>query len=161
MKNIKVLLAIVAAGFAGFAHAGIEQGDVEIGISLTVSEPDEGEGNTFIIGSYGYNVTQNLQILGAGFIGESGGTEFGNIGAGVDYLFGNADSNVVPFVGGSYQLSIGDFDETDFFDIHAGLKQFIGERASIDYQIQRLEATDSDFSDFGQTNLTIGINFYF
>lgn len=161
MKKINVLLALAAAAFSGFAQAGIEKGDVEIGISLTVSEPDEGDGNTFIIGSYGYHITQNLQILGAGFIGESGGSEFGNIGAGVDYLFGGADSDVVPFVGGSYQLSVGDFDSTDFIDIHAGLKQFIGERASIDYQIQRLEATDSDFSDFGQTNLTIGINFYF
>lgn len=161
MKNIKVLLAIVAAGFTGFAHAGIEQGDVEIGISLNVSEPDEGDGTTFIIGSYGYAVTQNLQILGAGFIGEAGGSEFGNIGAGVDYLFGNADSDVVPFVGASYQLSVGDFDSTDFLDVHAGLKQFISERASIDYQIQRLEAVDSDFSDFGSINLTIGINFYF
>ena len=162
MKNIKVLLAIVAAGFAGVAHAGIEQGDTEIGVSLNISEPEgDIDGTTFVIGSYGYAITNNVQLLGAGFIFETGGELFGNVGFGADYLFGDADSTVVPFVGGSYQLNVGDNDSTDFIDLHAGLKQFISERASIDYQIQILEATDSEVEDAGMTTLTIGINFYF
>ncbi|MGJ8669164.1 MAG: hypothetical protein ACSHXK_06720 [Oceanococcus sp.] len=151
-----LLLAVVP-----MSHAAIERGDIELGVNLSVNSPDASgaDDSLYVSANFGINVLSQLQVKVAGLVIESGGTTIGSVGAGADYQL-NFGQAAVPFAGLSYQANVGDIDLTDFIDLHIGLKQFVGERMSIQYQLQKLEPVDDEF-DIGSTIFSIGLNVYF
>jgi hypothetical protein len=151
------------------AQAGVGQGDVEIGASVSLTsqetEVDTGFGTTTtktdsgtVSLSGGYFYTDMVEFKLALNLSVSDITT-GSINPGVDFLFAG-ESDLVPFVGASYGLAVGDFTETDFLEFHGGFKYFFRENASFEVKLARSEAMDSDV-EAGRTDLNAGINFYF
>lgn len=150
------------------AQAGVGQGDVEIGasISLTSQEtevdgaaPTKSDSGTVSV-SGGYFYTDMIEFKLALNMIVATGITAGTINPGADFLFGSKGSNVVPFAGASYGLAVGDLTDTDFLEFHGGFKYFFRERASIEVKLARFEPMDSAF-DVGHTDLTAGFNIYF
>jgi hypothetical protein len=149
------------------AQADVGQGDIEAGISVSLNstevEPETGPSTKTDYGlisvSGGYFYSDMIQFrLGLSMIVSD--TTSGSINPGVDFLFSQADSPMVPFVGASYGLAVGDITDTDFLDVHGGIKYFFKERASIEFKLAHYQALDSNV-DGSHTDLTAGINIYF
>lgn len=160
---------------APLAQAGVGQGDMEAGISVSVSNtettPDVGRTTKsdtgFIGGSFGYFFTDIFQakvavsaIISSG--GGGGKTTFGIFSPGIDAVF-LGTKKVAPFVGASYGLSFGDKlgpVDSDFYEGHAGVKFFIKERASLEAKLTKYEPTDSAARN-GRLEFSVGLNIYF
>jgi hypothetical protein len=150
------------------AQAGVGQGDFEAGVSVSLNstevEPDAGPSTKTDSGtinlSGGYFYSDMIQFKLALLMTVTTDFTFGSINPGADFLFSQGDSPMVPFVGASYGLAVGDITDTDFLDVHGGIKYFFKERASLELKLARFEAIDSDFKA-SHTDLTAGINIYF
>ena len=156
MKRL-LTLTLMIAGLAGYtSHAQLSEGSFELGGSLQLSSPDEGDETLFVIADTGYFVTDAVQVKLRGFLGTSGGEDFGSIGPGVTYHFTSSDENLVPFVGASYQVEVGDAGQGDSYELNGGTKAFLSERTSFNVTGSYLD------TDFGSTvALTLGISYYF
>jgi hypothetical protein len=152
------------------AQAGVGQGDVEIGASISLTsqerELDTGfgtsttksdSGNVSLSGGYFY--TDMIEFKLALNMSVSTDVTTGSINPGADFLFAGG-SDLVPFAGASYGLAVGDITDTDFLEFHGGFKYFFRERASFEVKLARFEAMDSDV-EAGHTDLSAGLNFYF
>jgi hypothetical protein len=150
------------------AQAGVGQGDIEVGVSVSLvyTEIEFEDGSTesqdagVISASGGYFFNDMIEFKGALALVVTPDVTTGSINPGVDFLFSTKDSTVVPFAGASYGLAVGDFDQSDFFEVHGGIKYFFRERASVEVRLSRSEPVDSDF-DVGHTDLFAGINVYY
>ncbi|MGH8481447.1 MAG: hypothetical protein ACRES8_03195 [Nevskiaceae bacterium] len=150
------------------AQAGVGEGDIEVGVSISLvyTEVEFEDGSTtdqdsgIISASGGYFLNDMIELKGALTLVVTSDVTAGSINPGVDFLFQGQGSTVVPFAGGSYGLAVGDFDDTDFFEVHGGIKYFFRERASVEVKLSRSEPVDSDF-DVGHTDLFAGINVYY
>jgi hypothetical protein len=149
------------------AQADVGQGDIEAGISVSLNstevEPEVGPSTKTDYGlislSGGYFYSDMIQFkLALNMIVSD--TTSGSINPGVDFLFSQAGSPMVPFVGASYGLAVGDVTDTDFLDLHGGIKYFFKERASVEFKLAHYLALDSNV-DGSHTDLTAGINIYF
>jgi hypothetical protein len=150
------------------AQAGVGQGDIEAGVSISLNstevEPETGPSTKTDYGlislSGGYFYSDMIQFkLGLNMSVSTDSTS-GSINPGVDFLFSQADSPMVPFAGASYGLAVGDITDTDFLDLHGGIKYFFKERASVEFKLAHYLALDSNV-DGSHTDLTAGINIYF
>ena len=150
------------------AQAGVGQGDIEAGVSVSLNstevEPEAGPSTKTDYGlvslSGGYFYSDMIQFkLALNMIVTSDAT-FGSINPGADFLFSQGDSPMVPFVGASYGLAVGDLTETDYLEAHGGIKYFFKERASVEFKLARHQAMDSDV-EASHTDVTAGINIYF
>jgi len=161
---VSAALLLAAPG----AYAGVGQGDIEVGVSVSLvyTEIEFEDGTTtdqdsgVISASGGYFFNDMIEFKGALTLVVSSDVTTGSINPGVDFLFPTKGSTVVPFAGGSYGLAVGDFDDTDFLEVHGGIKYFFRERASVEVKLGRSEPVDSDF-DVGHTDLFAGINVYY
>lgn len=150
------------------AQAGVGQGDIEVGVSVSLAYTEiefEGGGTQdqdsgSLSASGGYFFSDMIEFKGALTYVLSGDTAGGSINPGVDFFFPTTDSKVVPFAGASYGLALGDFDQSDFLEVHGGVKYFFRERTSVEARLSRSEPVDSDF-DVGHTDLFAGINVYY
>jgi len=156
MKRI-LTLTLLIAGLTGFTtHAQLSAGSYELGGSLQISSPEEGDETVFIIADTGYFVTDAVQLKLRGFLGTTGGTDFGSVGPGVTYHFLNDDESTVPFVGASYQFDMSDAGSDDSFELNGGVKAFLSERTSANVTASYID------QDAGSTiALTLGISYYF
>jgi hypothetical protein len=136
----------------------LPKGAQELSFSEQLSMPDEGDDNLFLFGSYGFSYTDNIQAKLGLTLFESGGTRFGTINPGADYIF-NTRSEWIPYAGGSYGLSFGDFD-SDFLEVHGGAKKFLGESLSVFGELRRSQAIDTKPFDSSQFVLLVGVNIY-
>jgi hypothetical protein len=136
----------------------LPKGAQELSFSAQLSMPDEGDDNLFLFGSYGFSYTDNIQAKLGLTLFESGGTRFGTINPGADYIF-NTRSEWIPYAGGSYGLSFGDFD-SDFLEVHGGAKKFLGESLSVFGELRRSQAIDTKPFDSSQFVLLVGVNIY-
>lgn len=168
MNRVWIAASAVLLLAAPGAQAGVGQGDVEVGasISLTSQEievdgaaPTKSDTGTVSV-SGGYFYTDMIEFKLALNMIVATDITAGTINPGADFLFGSKDSNVVPFAGASYGLAVGDLTDTDFLEFHGGFKYFFRERASIEVKLARFEPMDSAF-DVGHTDLTAGFNIYF
>jgi hypothetical protein len=150
------------------AQAGVGQGDIEAGVSISLTsteiEPETGPSTKSDSGtvnlSGGYFFSDMIQFkLGLNMTVTTDAT-FGSINPGADFLFSQGDSPMVPYVGASYGLAVGDLTETDFLEFHGGIKYFFRENASFELELSRSEPMDSDV-DAGHTDLSVGVNVYF
>jgi len=165
---VSAILLLAAPG----AYAGVGQGDIEVGASISLTsqeqETDDGFGGTTttktdygsVSANGGYFFTDMIEFKLALFMLVSTDITTGSINPGADFLFAPKGTTLVPFAGASYGLAVGDLDDTDFLEFHGGLKYFIRERTSLEAKLARFEAIDSDF-DVGHTDLTVGFNVYF
>ena len=168
MKKTVIASSIVAvlAMQTGVANAQsssrvdsfLPKGAQELSFSAQLSMPDEGDDNLFLFGSYGFSYTDNIQAKLGLTLFESGGTRFGTINPGADYIF-NTRSEWIPYAGGSYGLSFGDFD-SDFLEVHGGAKKFLGESLSVFGELRRSQAIDTKPFDSSQFVLLVGVNIY-
>ena len=150
------------------AHAGVGQGDIEAGvsISLTSTETDPEAGPTTksdsgtVNLSGGYFYSDMIQFKLGLSMTVTSDANYGSINPGADFLFSQGDSPLVPYAGASYGLAVGDLTETDFLEFHGGIKYFFRENASFEVELSRSEPLDSDV-EAGHTDLTAGINVYF
>lgn len=150
---------VVNAQSSSRVDSFLPKGAQELSFSAQLSMPDEGEDNLFLFGSYGFSYTDNIQAKLGLTLFESDGARFGTINPGADYLF-DTRSEWIPYVGGSYGLSFGDFD-SDFLEVHGGAKRFLGETLSVFGELRRSQAVDTEPFDNSQTVLLVGINVYF
>ena len=142
------------------AFAEITEGDKEIAASFSITSPDEGDNSVTFVGSYGVMMTDKFQAEGALFYSESSGNSFGQLTLGAEF-YPSPRAELMPYLGGGYSASIGDFDDTDFINLRAGVKTFVSENTTVFAELSRLEAIDSDFSDFGQNQLLVGFSVFF
>lgn len=150
------------------AQAGVGQGDIEAGVSVSLNSTEvevdgapttKSDSGTISL-SGGYFFTDMVQFKVALNMTVTTDITTGTLSPGADFLFAQGDSPMVPFAGASYGLAIGDLDETDFLEFHGGVKYFIRERTSVEFRLARFEPMDSAF-DYGHTDLTVGVNVYF
>jgi hypothetical protein len=168
MKRAWIAASAALLLAAPAAYAGVGQGDIEAGISISLNstevETDGAPAQKFDSGlvsvSGGYFYTDMIQFKVALNMNVTSDDTSGSLNPGADFLFTQAGSDMVPFAGASYGLAIGDTTDTDFLEFHGGLKYFFRERTSVEFKLARFEPMDSDF-DFGHTDLTVGLNVYF
>ena len=150
------------------AYAGVSQGDIEAGISVSLNKqeietdgaPTQKTDFGLINVSGGYFYTDMIQFkLALNMIVTSDATT-GSINPGADFLFSQGGSDLVPFAGASYGLAVGDLTETDFLELHGGVKYFFRENTSVEFKLARHEPMDRDV-DAGHTDLSVGVNVYF
>lgn len=140
------------------SNVGIGTGDMEVSVFGLYVSPDDADAISIIGAAGGYYFTDNVVGKVSLYIAESGGVRVGELGLGGDYLFNTfkpqgINTPLVPYVGGAYLIGIGEGENLP--EIHGGLKQFIGERVSINYELQRW------FGDLKSTNLLAQLSFYF
>ena len=163
---IAVSAAMLLASPGAWAAGGVGEGDFEAGLSVSLASTEmEFAGTTvdsdvgLIEVSGGKFFTDQLEAkVGLSSVATTD-TTTGTLKLGADYLFtGPSATEIVPFVGGAFGLGMFD-TETDYLDIHGGIKYFFRERTSIEAKLSFLSPTDSAYDS--ATDLTVGINIYF
>lgn len=171
MKKIVVAAAmsLIAGGYGSAAYAGVKDGQIEASVFGQFSNPDEGDGNSFF--GAGLGISVGPFILKADISGfESEGNLTGGLGLGGDFLLGTAESTLVPFVGASYEMGIGDDTEAadgsgsepppDFYNVRGGIKTFLSERVALELQIRRHVAVKKEFDTLDSTDMVLALNVY-
>lgn len=163
MMKIKLFHILVAICLVStMAYAGIEGGEKEIGGAFSIMKPKEGDAVWLLLGTAGYYFNPNFRLSGLAIVTGSGGDDgdtTGIIGVTGDYLF-NDGQDMIPYVGAGLSKAVGDDAGSDaLVDIHAGLKQFVSENTSINYEAKYSAITD----DLGEGTIsgTIGFSIYF
>lgn len=167
MKTVWMAASAALLLAAPVAQAGVGQGDIEAGVSISLTSTEtEAAGTTtksdsgLISVSGGYFYSDMIEFKLALIMSVTTDTTTGSINPGADFLFAQPGQPMVPFAGASYGLAVGDITDTDFLEVHGGIKYFFRERASVEARLARFEPTDSAV-DAGHTDLTVGVNFYF
>lgn len=147
LRKLITPLALIIFGLISFsAQAGIEKGDKTISIFGSVTSPDQGDDFTMLSLAGGMFVTETLEAQGVALILDGSGFNVSSYGANANLYFPSQNPDVVPFVGAGLTvtfLDIPPIDETEVgFNLQAGIKQFINESVSINYQIQLIDAGD-------------------
>jgi hypothetical protein len=158
--KFKILSALIAVFvITTTAYAGIEGGEKEIGGAFVVVKPKDGDATFMALGNLGYYLSANLKLGIVVQLNSDGDDTTGLVGGALDYLF-NTGNEFIPYVGAGVFTMVGDDVDSDaLIDVHAGLKQFIGEQSSINYELRYLAMTDepSDGAILG----IIGFSVYF
>jgi hypothetical protein len=121
----------------------ISEGQAEVGGLLAWFKSDVYDAG-FLSANGGYMYTDQLELR-VSWIALLGDVSGGFISPGADWYFTNLDLPVIPYAGAAYALAYGDADDLSSIDLHVGVKQFLTERLALDYRLQYLEPTDSDF----------------
>lgn len=161
---IAVSAVALLASPGAYAASGVGEGDFEAGVSVTMVtvaiESDSGDFDAdagIVQLSGGKFFTDQLEAKAALSAILSPDDTLGTLLLGADYLF-NSGSNVVPFAGAAFGLGVFD-TETDYLDVHGGVKYFFRERVSLEGKLSFLSPTDSAYDS--AIDLFAGLNFYF
>ena len=157
-------LALLAS--PGAYAAGVGEGDFEAGLSVSlvrssieVDGTDYGDSDVGIISvSGGMFFTDQIEAKAALSAIATEDATFGTLNLGADYLFNSGGGEVVPFVGGAFGLGMFD-TETEYLDVHGGVKYFFRERTSVEARLSFQSPTDSAYD--AVTDLFVGLNVYF
>ena len=173
----KTLLATTLVSMAtlpGLAQAATSAGNGSLGGQVSLTNSDSGEVETdsytaIASASYfftdgleaGMRVTYNETETDGPGNQSSGGDAFVLLSPSVQYNF-LTDSDIVPFIGASYDYSgAGDFDDTDFYSIYGGSRFFLAENTALRLEYRYQEAVDDDDFDGEITTFTIGVEWFF
>jgi len=133
------------------ANAGIEQDDKSVSIFGSLTSADDADTLT-VSASGGYFFTDTLELQGTVLLisSSSGGSDVTVSGYGANanlYLPGN-NQDIIPYIGGGAVLILTDFDGTTDsaigFNGQMGIKQFLTEEVSLNYQAQYTTSSDYD-----------------
>ena len=160
-KALAALPLILMASTA--THAGIEEGDKTLSLFGSFTFDDFSDTLT-VQASAGFFISDTVEIQGVALL-VSTEDDFGNssstsgYGANVNlYLPGN-NPDFIPYVGGGASLVLTDFNGTTDSSLglnaQAGIKQFISETVSVNYQAQVLSS-----SDYDATILSVGFSIF-
>jgi len=160
MSSAKILtvgllcvLVLVVQGFAA-----TEAGDMEVGGQISLTIPDEGDESLMAMGNVGLFLTDIWQLSSRVIFVKFGDNEYGYVLGGLDYYF-PGDTEYLPYVGGGIGISIMQ-DETDLgLDGHAGVKQFVLENVSVNYELSY--TTRAEDIGAGDIVLSVGLSTYF
>ena len=158
MKKLIISTVVGICLLASVSYGGIEGGEKEIGGAFTVMKPSEGDTVWMLFGTLGYYMTPQVRLAALGVI--TGGEETtGIVGGTVDYLL-NQGADVIPYVGAGLLTAVGDdSDSGALLDVHGGIKQFLSEKTSLNYEVKYYTSTDDTSS--GVLMGTIGFSVYF
>jgi hypothetical protein len=168
--------------------AGIGKGDFEAGVSISISKGERntdvevctGFGCTTtessvdteygsVNASFGYFILDSLELKASVSQTVTADMSNGVFGPGADFVWLSKTGDVAPFAGAAYGLAYGDLPtdpttgeevDSDFLDVHGGIKFFFRERAAFEVKLTRFQPLDSD-AETGRTELAAGINIYF
>lgn len=145
-RIITPLFIILISTLSFATHAGIEKGDKTISIFGSLTSPDGAEDFLFISAAGGLFLTDVLEAQAVVFIFDGDGFTVSSYGANANLYFPAKNPDIVPYVGGGLTLTFLDIppiDETELgFNLQAGVKQFISETVTINYQFQFVDAGD-------------------
>lgn len=156
--------ALVLLASPGAYAAGVGKGDFEAGLSVSLTSTSveidgvaQGDSDAGVIEvSGGMFFTDQLEAKVALSAVVTADFTAGTLRPGVDYFF--TSGSVVPFAGAA--LGLGVFDsETDYIDVHGGVKYFFRERTSLEARLSFQNPTDSAYD--AVTDLFVGLNVYF
>lgn len=177
MSKSRVAAAVAAISLAGLIAApntvlaATKAGDSAVGGSATLSFSDavdsisiQAQGSHFFTDAFEAGIGlgwSEFDVDGAEGSSFGGGDSVILVDFRAQYNF-LTSGNTVPFVGAAYQYTgLGDFDDTDFYQLFAGLRQFVSENVAIRSEIRYSGAVDSDFDDADSTSLVIGLDWFF
>lgn len=159
MSCAKMLIVGVLCVLMSVAQglAATEAGDIEVGGQLSLTIPDEGYELWLARSNVGLFLTDQWQLSARVTLVESGDL-YGYILGGVDYYLAWY-TEFVPYVGGALGVGITE-DDTDLgLDGHVGLKEFLDENMSVNYEIGY--NTRADDIGAGDIVVTVGLSTYF
>ena len=164
----KRIYFIVLLLFSLPVNAGIEDGDFAVSVygSLSaVSVGTEDSDSLTLFASGGYFITESIELQGALLLSTaetSGGSTYDVTGYGLNanYYFAEINQNLVTYVGiGALYLATdldGEEDSSGAFTGQLGIKHFVDEKVSFNYQAQGVASLF-----FDATILSIGLSYYF
>lgn len=160
MPSSKIIaLLFTLSLFALPAHAGIEKGDKTVSIFGSLTSPSQGDDVLFLQAAGGLFLSDTLEGQGTVSLIDSGPFTISTYGGNANLYFPGRNPDFIPFVGGGLSISIidaGPIDETEVgFNAQAGIKQFVNEDISINYQLQYVDA-----GDFDATILSVGFSIF-
>lgn len=145
----------------------VGKGDFEVSVFANINSTD-GETFTMLGSSAGYFFTDQIQVQAgvSGFVATAYKSVIFLLGA--NYHFApwkpqGVNNVIIPYVGAGLALAVtevdtgfGTYAETNTDPaVRAGLKQFLGERISVNYELKYT------LSDPAATDLNMGLSFYF
>jgi opacity protein-like surface antigen len=171
MQNICKLILILSLGFAAAAplQAELEKGDWDLDFSASYTSLDaSGSDLDLITGSVsaGYFVTPMIEIDGGVTYLDAdidgGDLKTWLLEAGANFYF-NTSGTFHPYVGGGIFLADVDVgglgDEDDWgWRLRAGIKQFITDNVTIDYEVSYIDFDDLDLDGI---MVGAGLGFHF
>lgn len=158
LKKI-VLSATLGLFLIGSSNAMAEMdiGTNEIGFSASLIDYDDLPDEIWtIFGTFGQMIKPNIQAKGNLVWISAGGQDLMFLGAGADYLFPETNE-IIPYAGAILNLALMDAED-ETIELHAGVKQFVSERASVFAQYNIVNSL-GDFGDY--TEMRFGLNVYF
>ena len=160
MRKITTTLLITLLGLMSFsAQAGIEKGDKTISIFGALTSPDQGDDFLFLQAAGGLFLSDTLEAQGIVQLLDSGPVSVSAFGANANLYFPGQNPDIFPYVGGGLTITILDappIDETELgFNVQAGIKQFVSEQVTINYQLQFVDA-----GDYEATIASIGFSIF-
>ncbi|HEY5603685.1 MAG TPA: hypothetical protein VIM41_11305 [Gammaproteobacteria bacterium] len=139
------------------AMAELNVGTNEVGFSASLLSFDDIDDDVWsLYGTYGLMFKENIQLKGSLVWFSVAGDDFLFLGAGADYIFPETNE-IIPYVGGVFNLALMDAED-ETIELHAGIKHFVSERASVYGQYNIVDSL-GDFGDY--TELRFGLNVYF
>lgn len=160
MRKFITPIVITLFGLMSFsAQAGIEKGDKTVSVFGSITSPDQGDDFTMLSLAGGLFVTETLEAQGVALILDGSGFNVSSYGANANLYFPTQNPDVVPFIGAGVTITFLDIppiDETEVgINLQAGIKQFVNESVSINYQIQLIDA-----GDYEATIASIGFSIF-
>lgn len=145
------------------AQAGIEKGDKTISIFGSLTSDDYSD-TLIALAAGGYFFTDTLELQGTVLLvsSDSGGSvsSLTGFGANANLYLPGQNPDIVPYVGAGAQLILTDFSGTTDseigFNAQAGIKQFLSENVTVNYQGQFITS-----SGYDATVLSVGFSIFF
>jgi len=161
--QLKQLVTISLVSILGLlpysANAGIEKGDKTVSIFGSLTSPSDGDDQLFLSAAGGLFLTDTLEGQAVVYLIDSGPFTISSYGTNANLYVPAKNPDLIPFVGGGLTITIIDappIDETELgFNVQGGIKQFINESVSINYQLQYVDAGDYD-----ATILSVGFSIF-
>ena len=164
---IRLVSAAVLVFMSSIATAGIEQDDISFSIygslsSGSTAAGDESDSMT-LFGSAGYFFTDSIELQAVMLLSsaETNGSIYDVVGYGVNgnLYFGGMSQDIIPYIGvGALYLATdlaGSEDTNAAFTGQVGIKHFLTETVSINYQAQGVVSLF-----FDATILSVGLSVY-
>jgi len=152
--SIRTALATIAVFMFAttIAHAGIEKDDKTVSLFGSLTSADEST-TLNLSASGGYFLTETLEVQGVVLLvssedGAGNTTAVSGYGVNANLYMPGPNPDFVPYFGGGGALILTDFngatDTAIGLNGQAGIKQFLNEEISINYQAQYVTSSDYD-----------------
>lgn len=152
LRKLTMPLFLALFGLMSFsAQAGIEQGDKTVSIFGSLQSTDTADTIIALL-SVGYFQTDTLELMGTMLLvavsDDFSDTTVTGFGANANLYLPGQNPDIIPYVGAGGSLILidtGTFTDSELgINVQAGIKQFISESVTINYQLQFITADTYD-----------------